>query len=67
MARKVIDLDLDVAEAVRQRYGLPTLSDAVDYALRLADRQPLDLEAARTLRGSGWDGDLDEMRQGRIL
>ena len=28
--------------------------------------RPFDLDAARQMRGCGWDGDLEEMRLGRI-
>ena len=29
--------------------------------------EPLSLEEARSLRGTGWQGDLDEMRSSRVL
>ncbi len=45
-----------------QRYGLPTKREAVNFALRTVAAEPLDLEAARRMRGSGWDADLDELR-----
>ncbi len=48
-----------------ERYHLPTKRAAVNFALRTVAAEPLGLEAARRLRGSGWDGDLDEMRTGR--
>jgi Arc/MetJ family transcription regulator len=48
-----------------ERYHLPTKREAVNFALRIIAAEPLDLEAARDLRGSGWDGNLDEMRVGR--
>lgn len=47
------------------RYGLRTKRDAVNYALRAAAAEPLSLEQARALRGSGWEGDLDELRAHR--
>ena len=34
-------------------------------ALRLLAGEPFDIESARALRGSGWEGDLDELRAGR--
>ena len=34
-------------------------------AWSLAD-EPLSLDEARDMRGSGWDGDLDDMREGRF-
>jgi len=39
--------------------------DAVNFALRRLAAEPLDLDDARSMRGSGWDGDLDETRAGR--
>ncbi len=48
-----------------ERYHLSTKRDAVNFALRTLAAEPLDLEAARRLRGSGWDGDLTQMRAGR--
>lgn len=48
------------------RYHLETKRDAVNLALRQLAAVPLDIDAARRMRGSGWDGDLDEMRANRV-
>jgi len=63
--RTNIDLDDSACRAVMERYHLSTKRDAVNYALRSLAAEPLDLAAARRLRGSGWDGDLDQIRAGR--
>ena len=66
MARTNIDLDDEACGLVMRRYGLHTKRDAVNFALReLA--AVLTLEQARQLKGSGWDGDLDELRGSRVL
>lgn len=65
MSRTNIDLDDEACRAVMERYHLSTKRDAVNFALRTLAAEPLDVDAARRLRGSGWDGDLDELRSGR--
>jgi Arc/MetJ family transcription regulator len=50
---------------VMRLYRLPTKRAAIEFALRAlvgehAPRDMLDLE------GAGWEGDLDEMRSGRV-
>lgn len=66
MARTNIDIDEDACQTVRERYHLPSKRDAVNYALRLVAGEALDLDTARSMRGSGWEGDLDQMREGRM-
>jgi Arc/MetJ family transcription regulator len=65
MARTNIDIDDDACAVVMQRYGLSTKRDAVNFALRSLSAEPLDLQQARGMRGSGWDADLDELRATR--
>lgn len=65
VARTNIDLDDDACRSVMTRYSFSTKREAVNFALRAIAAEPLDLEAARSLRGSGWDGDLEEMRTSR--
>jgi len=65
MARTNIDIDDVACQVVMERYLLSPKRDAVNLALRRLVGEPLDLAAARRLRGAGWDGDLDEMRAGR--
>lgn len=65
MSRTNIDIDEDACRVVMERYQLGTKRDAVNFALRTVAGEPLGLEKARSLRGSGWDGDLDEMRTSR--
>ncbi len=65
MSRTNIDLDDDACRAVMERYRLSTKREAVNFALRTLAAEPLGLDAARRLRGTGWDGDLDEMRAPR--
>jgi Arc/MetJ family transcription regulator len=65
MARTNIDIDDEACQVVMTRYHLTTKRDAVNYALRLAASEALGLDEARALRGSGWDGDLEEMRASR--
>jgi Arc/MetJ family transcription regulator len=65
MARTNIDIDEQACDQVMQRFHLTTKREAVNLALRRLAGEPLDLEDARALRGSGWDGDLDEMRSSR--
>jgi Arc/MetJ family transcription regulator len=65
MSRTNIDIDDEACRAVMDRFRLGTKRDAVNFALRSVAGEPLDVDAARRLRGSGWDGDLDEMRAHR--
>jgi Arc/MetJ family transcription regulator len=65
MSRTNIDIDDQACLAVMERYGLKTKRDAVNFALReLAVK--LTVKEARRLRGSGWEGDLAELRTGRV-
>ncbi|MEA2703817.1 MAG: hypothetical protein QOD63_1762 [Actinomycetota bacterium] len=65
MSRTNIDLDDAACRAVMERYRLSTKREAVNFALRTVAAEPLGLDEARRLRGSGWDGDLDRMRATR--
>lgn len=66
MGRTNIDIDDVLCSTVMRRYHLRTKREAVDFALRSLAGEALDVEAARALSGSGWDGDLAEMRTTRI-
>jgi Arc/MetJ family transcription regulator len=66
MSRTNVDLDDGACQAVMERYNLSTKREAVNFALRVVAAEPLDLDQARALRGSGWEGDLDELRTDRI-
>ncbi|HWE67182.1 MAG TPA: type II toxin-antitoxin system VapB family antitoxin [Acidimicrobiales bacterium] len=65
MARTNIDLDDEACRAVMARYHLSTKREAVNFALRAIAAEPLSPAEARGLRGSGWEGDLGNMRDGR--
>ncbi|MDE0240464.1 MAG: type II toxin-antitoxin system VapB family antitoxin [bacterium] len=65
MTRTNIDIDEEACAEVMRRYRLSTKREAVNLALRMVATEPLGLDEARGLRGSGWDGDLDDMRSGR--
>lgn len=65
MSRTNIDIDEDACAAVMERYRLASKREAVNFALRRLAAEPLELDEARSLRGSGWEGDLDEMRSAR--
>jgi Arc/MetJ family transcription regulator len=65
MSRTNIDIDEDACQAVMERYHFSTKRDAVNFALRTVAGEPLSLDRARRLRGSGWDGDLEAMRADR--
>ena len=64
MARTNIDIDDEVMRRVQARYGLRTKREAVDFALRRLLVEPLARQEALAAEGSGWDGDLDELRAG---
>jgi Arc/MetJ family transcription regulator len=66
MARTNIDIDEEACARVMRRYGLRTKRDAVNFALRQQAAE-MTLEEARAMRGSGWIGDLEEMRATRTF
>ena len=66
MSRTNIDIDDELCQQVMDRYHLSTKRDAVNLALRYLAGEPLSLHDARSLRGTGWDGDLDEMRSSQV-
>ena len=65
MARTNIDIDDEACAIVMRRYQLVTKRDAINFALRTLAAEPLGLDEARKLRGSGWIGELNEMRAHR--
>ena len=66
MSRTNIDIDDQACVAVMQRYHFTTKRDAVNFALRTLAAEPLSLDEAQQLRGSGWAGDLAQMRANKI-
>jgi Arc/MetJ family transcription regulator len=60
--RTNIELDDDLLERAMRLYGTRTKKETVDLALRRLVDAELTREEALDLEGSGWEGDLDEMR-----
>ena len=65
MSRTNVDIDDDACAEVMRRYQLATKREAINFALRALAAEPLCVDEARQLRGSGWDGDLDVLRANR--
>lgn len=63
MARTNIDIDEEACAAVMRRFGCTTKREAVNLALREAARA-MTLDEALAMEGTGWDGDLEEIRAG---
>lgn len=65
MSRTNVNIDDEACAEIMRRYRLTSKREAINLALRALAAEPLDIDDAKRLRGSGWDGDLDEMRSGR--
>ena len=65
MARTNIDIDEEACRRVMERFNLTTMKDAVNLALRTLAIEPMTLEEALAMRGTGWEGDLAPMRTPR--
>ena len=61
MPRTNMDIDDEACAEVMRRYLLKTTREAINLALRALAAEPLRVDEARRLRGSGWQGDLGEL------
>ncbi|MCY4391473.1 MAG: type II toxin-antitoxin system VapB family antitoxin [Chloroflexi bacterium] len=66
MTHITLDIDDEACAEVMRQYGIATKSEAINFALRRIAIRPATLEEACAMEGSGWDGDLDEMRANRF-
>lgn len=66
MSRTNVNIDDEACAEVMRRYHLATKREAVNFALRTLAVEPFGVEEARRLRGSGWEGDLDELRTSHL-
>ncbi|HLY78206.1 MAG TPA: type II toxin-antitoxin system VapB family antitoxin [Caulobacteraceae bacterium] len=64
--RTNIDIDDDLLAEAMAASGARTKRAAVEEGLRLLVRLHDQVTALAELRGLGWEGDLDEMREGRL-
>lgn len=62
MSRTNIDIDDELVGWVMHKYRLSTKREAVNFALHRLRHEPMTTEEALAMRGTGWYGDLDEMR-----
>jgi Arc/MetJ family transcription regulator len=62
MGRTNIEIDDELIERVMRRYRLPSKRAAVELALRRLAGEPMSREEALAMEGTGWPGDLDELR-----
>jgi Arc/MetJ family transcription regulator len=60
--RTNIELDDELVETAMRLYGIHTKRQTVDLALRRLVGSPLDTEDALALEGTGWSGDLEQLR-----
>jgi Arc/MetJ family transcription regulator len=64
-SRTNIEIDDDYVEAVMDRYGVRTKTEAVDLALKYLAGQPMTREEARAMRGANAIGDIPVDRRPR--
>jgi Arc/MetJ family transcription regulator len=62
MGRTNIEIDDELIERVMRRYQLPSKRAAVDLALRRLAGEPMSRDEALAMEGTGWSGDLDQLR-----
>lgn len=62
--RTNIEIDEDLVAEAMERYGTRTMRETVDLALRSLVGERMSTAQVLALRGSGWEGDLDELRAG---
>ena len=65
MVRTNVDIDDRACAEVMRRYQLSTKREAINFALRTLAAEPASVNEARSMRGIGWEGDLDAMRSAR--
>ena len=65
MSRTNVNIDDQACAEVMRRYRLTTKREAINFALRSLAAEPLSIDEARQLRGSGWEGDLEALRSSR--
>ncbi len=63
MGRTNIEIDDELIARAMRTYRLRTKREAVDLALRRLVPEPMTREEALAMEGSGWEGDLDELRR----
>ena len=63
--RTNIEIDDELLSQAMAATGLSTKRATVEEGLRLLVRVRKQVKALADLKGLGWEGDLDEMRQGR--
>lgn len=66
MSRTNIDLNDKLVADAMARYGLRSKREVVEFALRRLVGEPMSPDEALKLEGSGWEGDLDQMRASRV-
>ena len=64
--RTNVEIDDELIRKAMSLHRLRSKREAVDFALRRLVEEPLSIEEARAMRGSGWEGDLDEMRMSTV-
>ncbi|HKG40132.1 MAG TPA: type II toxin-antitoxin system VapB family antitoxin [Conexibacter sp.] len=62
MSRTTIVIDDRLLETAMRVHGFRTKREAVDFALRRLVGNPMTRDQMLAMHGTGWDGDLDEMR-----
>ncbi len=64
--RSNIETNDELLSQAMRAAGLSTKRATMEEGLRLLVRVRKQVEALAELKGLGWDGDLDEMRRGRL-
>lgn len=62
-SRSPVLVDDRLVHLVMERYRFPTRHAAVEFALERAAEPPMTREEMLAMQGSGWSGDLDEIRR----
>jgi Arc/MetJ family transcription regulator len=62
VTRTNIDIDDRLVERAMSIYRLRSKREAVDFALRRLVGEQMTREEMLAMEGTGWDGDLDEIR-----
>lgn len=64
VSRTNIDLDDELVERAMRLFHLRTKREAVQLALERLVNRPMTKEEMLAMQGTGWDGDLDAIREG---